>query len=201
MKAANFAALTAHVLRQGPQSGDGVSTPRMSHRTSAQYSPVNLIPPPRTPEASSQHIVTTNTNVTTLTPRSKADLDGPAAESSIQQQRTMLPGHDLHESHRLSRRTQVSSGRVSEYERDSEQAFTEIGLPESLHDFDPSLYLSFEMMGSPCDERASAPENIRMLHAVDEKQRRMPAWETFGPGRSTSVSFREVIVLTFFSSR
>ena len=201
MKAANFAALTAHVLRQGPQSRDGISAPHLSHQTSAQYSPMNLIPPPRTPESSTHHIITTNTNGTTLTPRSRADPESPAAESGIQQQRMMLPGHDLHESHRLSRRTQVSSGRVSEYERDSEQAFTEIGLPESLHDFDPSFYLSFEMMGSPCDERASAPENRRMLHAVEENKRRMPARETFSPGKSTYVSFCEIIVLTSFSSR
>ena len=100
------------------------------------------------------------------------------------------------DSHRLSRRTQVSSGIVSEYEKDSEQAFTEIGLPESLHDFDPSLYLSFEMMSSPIDERPSAPESMRMLHPVEEKQVRMPARQTCSPGKSLSVSCRESVVLT-----
>ena len=166
MKAENFTTLTAQVLSY--ESGrfnsptDDTTAPPLRNELNISLS--SLVPTPSDQstaaatklETSSQHQSETAAGHDTITASPKQ----PSSSGSNNRKSV----------HRLSRRTIGSSTRQSDGDRDSQQGFTEIDLPPSLHDFDPSLSISFEMLTPmrEAEKLSHTGQTLRTLQPIQE---------------------------------
>ena len=166
LKAENFAALAAHVSSDpsAASTPPAIQAPVSVLQNQMKISLTCLVD---TPEHNS-------TNAAAPLKASQPQLETAASDVTMMATAKQLSPSESErrkEVYRLSKRTMGSSTRQSNGDSDSQQGFVEIDLPTLLHDFDPSLCLSFEML-APSDtgeSRTNENKNFFALQPIPEK--------------------------------